>query len=273
MKRFNRTIIVLATAVIFLTSINASYALYNPSTGRFDRMDPFTGKKEEPQSLHKYTYCQNNPVNRVDPSGNYSTTETLTVTTITAQEIGISLWASWMVYNAARDIDATIARRVVQQEIDLFLQTNPQPFTQYQFEQLENRIRARTRSRQTELLYLHYSYEDQRNSLLQGLYPGSYGTRQVYPTGWTAKWFLALPGSFHNGNPPNSVYFVYPRTGFSPYGPTGVKGDWDAATPRRWMGGGGKQFQFISGSGGIGTVSGPLRIPIGEYKDWTNFAR
>jgi len=32
-------------------------------------MDPFAGNNQDPQSLHKYTYCHANPVNGIDPSG------------------------------------------------------------------------------------------------------------------------------------------------------------------------------------------------------------
>jgi RHS repeat-associated protein/fibro-slime domain-containing protein len=42
---------------------------YNQNNGRFNRMDPFAGNNFDPQSLHRYTYVQNNPVNGVDPSG------------------------------------------------------------------------------------------------------------------------------------------------------------------------------------------------------------
>lgn len=45
---------------------------YNPSTGRFISRDSYAGKNEEPLSLNKYTYCQNNPLIFVDPSGKYS---------------------------------------------------------------------------------------------------------------------------------------------------------------------------------------------------------
>jgi len=41
----------------------------NPDTGRFWTMDTFAGNNEDPLSLHKYLYCQGNPVNRIDPSG------------------------------------------------------------------------------------------------------------------------------------------------------------------------------------------------------------
>jgi hypothetical protein len=95
MKKFNRTIIILVTVAVFLASVNTSYGLYNPSTGRFDRMDPFTGKKEDPQSLHKYVYCQNNPVNRIDPTGELTTTE-MSVSTAIQFEIGASIFVNAM---------------------------------------------------------------------------------------------------------------------------------------------------------------------------------
>ncbi|MCK4790603.1 MAG: RHS repeat-associated core domain-containing protein, partial [Desulfobacteraceae bacterium] len=42
---------------------------YLPTLGIFNRMDPFQGDPFAPQSLHKYAYCYNNPVNAIDPSG------------------------------------------------------------------------------------------------------------------------------------------------------------------------------------------------------------
>jgi RHS repeat-associated protein len=44
---------------------------YNPLNGRFNRMDPYAGSPQDPQSLHKYLYCHANPVNGVDPSGKW----------------------------------------------------------------------------------------------------------------------------------------------------------------------------------------------------------
>jgi|GEM_PF-3456569 len=42
---------------------------YDPSNGRFTQTDPFEGNSDDPQSLHKYTYCHNDPVSGIDPSG------------------------------------------------------------------------------------------------------------------------------------------------------------------------------------------------------------
>ena len=47
---------------------NARY--YDSYIGRFTTADTINGKIEEPQSLNRYVYVQNNPLKYVDPSGN-----------------------------------------------------------------------------------------------------------------------------------------------------------------------------------------------------------
>ena len=42
---------------------------YNPEDGRFLTQDTYRGENMEPDTLHLYAYCANNPVNYVDPSG------------------------------------------------------------------------------------------------------------------------------------------------------------------------------------------------------------
>jgi RHS repeat-associated protein len=42
---------------------------YDPLNGRFNRLDPYDGDSEDPLSLHKYLYCNANPINFVDPEG------------------------------------------------------------------------------------------------------------------------------------------------------------------------------------------------------------
>ncbi len=44
---------------------------YSPTTGRFNRLDPFAGNMQDPQSLHKYAYVHGDPVSGVDPSGEF----------------------------------------------------------------------------------------------------------------------------------------------------------------------------------------------------------
>jgi RHS repeat-associated protein len=45
---------------------------YNPGSGRFQTTDKFSGWLTEPQSLHRYMYVNNDPVNLVDPTGYYA---------------------------------------------------------------------------------------------------------------------------------------------------------------------------------------------------------
>lgn len=46
--------------------------MYSPSTGRFDTLDPFYGNLQDPQSFHKYGYVHGDPVNAVDPTGQFA---------------------------------------------------------------------------------------------------------------------------------------------------------------------------------------------------------
>jgi RHS repeat-associated protein len=45
----------------------------NVGTGRFWTMDFFEGDSSEPTSLHKYLYASGDPVNKIDPTGNFDT--------------------------------------------------------------------------------------------------------------------------------------------------------------------------------------------------------
>lgn len=42
---------------------------YNPVIGKSITEDSFTGNPRDPLSLNRYTYCANNPIIFVDPSG------------------------------------------------------------------------------------------------------------------------------------------------------------------------------------------------------------
>lgn len=46
---------------------------YDPHIGRFTTRDPVFGQFEEPLTLHRYLYCGNEPVNRIDLTGLWST--------------------------------------------------------------------------------------------------------------------------------------------------------------------------------------------------------
>ena len=49
-----------------LLYMNARY--YNPAA-RFLSQDSYTGSASDPWTQHLYAYCNNNPVNMVDPTG------------------------------------------------------------------------------------------------------------------------------------------------------------------------------------------------------------
>ncbi len=57
---------------------------YDPSSGRFNRLDPFVGNQSDPLSLHKYLYTHGNPVNGIDQSGLFTLGELLKVAAIGA---------------------------------------------------------------------------------------------------------------------------------------------------------------------------------------------
>ena len=42
---------------------------YEPAVGRFVSKDPFPGFLDDPESLNRFAYVSNNPLNYVDPSG------------------------------------------------------------------------------------------------------------------------------------------------------------------------------------------------------------
>jgi RHS repeat-associated protein len=53
---------------------------YDAAMGRFLQPDPLVPEPFNPQSLNRYSYALNDPVNRVDPTGLFSTTSSMTIT-------------------------------------------------------------------------------------------------------------------------------------------------------------------------------------------------
>jgi RHS repeat-associated protein len=66
---------------------------YNPSNGQFNRLDPFAGNTQDPQSLHKYAYVHGDPIQGVDPSGEFFVGLAL-FTLRTSRELGAAAAAS-----------------------------------------------------------------------------------------------------------------------------------------------------------------------------------
>ncbi len=69
----------------------------DPATGTFLSMDPYDGNIFRPQTLHKYIYANNDPVNMIDPSGQFSLPSTLTSVSIvsTLTTIGITAYGMY----------------------------------------------------------------------------------------------------------------------------------------------------------------------------------
>lgn len=44
---------------------------YDARTGRFDRLDPFAGNSQDPQSFHKYGYVHGDPIQGIDLTGQF----------------------------------------------------------------------------------------------------------------------------------------------------------------------------------------------------------
>jgi RHS repeat-associated protein len=234
---------------------------YDPATGLFNRMDEHPGNKEEPQSLHKYVYCQDDPINKIDPTGmsGVSVQEPAVTIAIGAETIGLSSIATGVIHNSLKNSNIGYVRQVAKQEIELFIQTAPDSVTSFDLTNLENRIRARTRSKDKEPFYLHYGFQKDRTKFYSGMVPNSWVTRDVYPTGWHAKMRLAQ----NRYGPRDAVYFVLPDRKI--VGPTKVTSEKDEYIKGLLLPGGGEQYKLPFGSS-PGTVIGPLTIPEGQLR-------
>jgi RHS repeat-associated protein len=75
---------------------------YDPATGRFNRLDPFFGNLNDPQSLHKYLYTHADPINRIDPSGLMSLGGAMMAGAIAGGLAGMSSGAVYGGYRSAQ---------------------------------------------------------------------------------------------------------------------------------------------------------------------------
>ena len=66
---------------------------YNPHLSRFTSRDPAEGKFEQPLTLNRYLYCENDPINRFDPDGASSRSAAYGVPQFTFENY-LQLWAA-----------------------------------------------------------------------------------------------------------------------------------------------------------------------------------
>jgi RHS repeat-associated protein len=90
---------------------------YQPRTGRFWSMDSFEGNNEDPLSLHKYLYGADDPVNRVDPSGQDGTVMELSISGNLAA--GLAAFSMAAVYEAKTHALSTLTRAVAIESISM----------------------------------------------------------------------------------------------------------------------------------------------------------
>jgi len=104
-----------------LNMYNLRARYYDPSNGRFNQRDPFTGCNEDPQSLHKYTYAHCDPANRLDPRGEFSVVELLIVVAIVAV-LAATLYSCT---SNARKTLKKVGRAELEQEVELDFTLKP----------------------------------------------------------------------------------------------------------------------------------------------------
>ncbi|MHC4743572.1 MAG: RHS repeat-associated core domain-containing protein [Planctomycetota bacterium] len=267
---------------------------YDPLNGRFNRMDPYAGSPQDPQSLHKYLYCHNNPVNGIDPSGlmglpalqTRMATDTqlrlhqyashvplarkaLAIATIialaAAQVLSSGYWNDPYQELANEECDFVLAQRIVAN----FVVDNALGIDQEAFNDLERKLRYRRRRNTKEIpVYIHYGFKNTADIFATGvgLKAGSWCTKQVYPTGWHAKYYCAQLW----GPPRNAIYIIIAHGNTTIYGPTPVRGRWDNYSGKwlagRGIFGQGMEWYFPNGTG-PGTVFGPIPIKEGTYEE------
>jgi RHS repeat-associated protein len=64
---------------------------YDPTTGRFLSEDSYLGDTNDPLSLNLYTYCLNNPVMYIDPTGYWEETDSKYSTTVQIELLKLTL--------------------------------------------------------------------------------------------------------------------------------------------------------------------------------------
>jgi hypothetical protein len=68
---------------------------YDVASGTFNRLDPFFGNLQDPQSLHKYLYVHGDPIGGIDPTGEANLGQTMSTIAMAA---GVFSWFAAMTY-------------------------------------------------------------------------------------------------------------------------------------------------------------------------------
>ena len=206
---------------------------YDPAGGRLRGRDPVFFDRLGRENA--FLYVDHDPLNRVDPTGEFSLVE-LTV------EAGLQGKLESLRANQAAAGAATL--RFVQGVVSL------QSARALVAAAVATKV-AIDLYKISKRLYLHYSYLDQVGSLLTGLFPGTYVTRDIYFNGNTAWQRLAIP----HPRPVDAVYITIINEGLPVTGSTQVLRT--LVPPRD---GGGTQYRLPAGSGGPGTVLPPIEL-------------
>ena len=89
--------------------LNVRY--YDPRNGRFITQDTYRGEVNNPSTLHLYAYCDNNPINYIDPSGHYSQAiKEPTGIRIIRGLVNSVLIGAAIIYNGVTWVKATVAK-------------------------------------------------------------------------------------------------------------------------------------------------------------------
>jgi RHS repeat-associated protein len=87
---------------------------YQPSTGRFTAVDPYEGDIYAPATLHKYLYAANDPVNKVDPNGEFFGGMSEVMLSLSVRAITFSIR-----YPTVTGIIMTVLRAIIPFEVEM----------------------------------------------------------------------------------------------------------------------------------------------------------
>ncbi len=85
---------------------------YDPLLERFLSRDPESGSFEEPMELHRYLYCLNDPINRLDPDGEFSFPEITVGAGINSAVMGLNAYGMYQnIRGYAKQFTAGVSMR------------------------------------------------------------------------------------------------------------------------------------------------------------------